>query len=358
VACNIWCGPLTFVSKFMQRDQLSAGVPITVGEQGPISTTAYLAVATAALAAPATSSTCLSVDAVYSTLPAASAPSPAQRMADLDLEAEMRLPASAVFVDWSQQSTNMCSSMAFMNACALINALKYPSASAAALSAAQLSATFAYYNQRVEECSIKGPASVCKCPDTGACAPPCLDCGSYLNAAAATYGIGVAPRSVTPLQNTVALMNMPPSAAADRIAAQWRVGDTVCVPIDSTNWAANVAAFKAFLHLRAPLAVFLNIAPAQERWMASQVYPAEIPESVRAVVMPPHGALAEGDVGHVVCCVGVMDGLVYFRNSFGLSWGAGGRFALPVSAMCHPQVQAATAIIGTVLPAETVATLT
>jgi hypothetical protein len=268
---------------------------------------------------------------------------------DVDLEAQLALPAASVFVDWSQQSTNMCSSMAFMNAWSLITALNHPRAS--------VSATFAYYNQRIEECSIPGAAAVCKCPD-GSCAPPCLDCGSYLNAAAATYTTGVAPRSAAPLQNTLALMNLPPSAAADAAAKSWRIGGTVCIPLAADGAPANVAAVKAFLHVRAPVVVFLNLDPAQDRWMSAQVYSSAPPDAVASVVMPAHASpSSQGDVGHVVCLVGAVGDLLYFRNSFGLSWGAGGRFALPVAAFAYPQVHAATAVFNTVLPPEVEATL-
>ena len=237
--------------------------------------------------------------------------------------------------DISQGSTNMCSAFAFAQGYTVKFALQTPNGIIP-----QLSPVYAYYLQRVEECSTTG---VCPCPtcptDTCAskCDPPCVDCGSYLLSAGSIYGTGVCTSTDWPLSTP---MNANPTPAARLKSKNQRVSSLECVPVDSS--LAN--SLMVHLSKEHPIIVFLNITDANLKWMQALV-DSSTSDTTPAISSPsvqfPYVAGDAVTSGHVVCVVGydaASDAFI-IRNSYGFKWGAQGRFTIlrkhATSALIH-----------------------
>jgi hypothetical protein len=221
----------------------------------------------------------------------------------------------------NQGSTNACSAYAFAQAYTLSFALQHPPPQAVP----QLSAVYAYYLQRVEECSTTGvcPCTTCVKPQCGnVCDPPCVDCGSYLLSAATVFKKGVCASNVWP--NTTPL-NAAPSDAARADAGNHSVVNVTCLPVG----ADTAAAVQSSLSASRLVVVFLNLRPNQLTWMQSLLEcTAALTDSAVQLVqaVAASGALE----GHVVVVSGynASTQLFLIRNSFGFGWGAGGRFTI------------------------------
>jgi hypothetical protein len=228
--------------------------------------------------------------------------------------------------DINQGSTNACSAYAFAQAYTLSFALQHPQPQLVP----QLSAVYAYYLQRVEECSTTGvcPCATCVKPQCGnACDPPCVDCGSYLLSAATVFKKGVCASNLWP--NTTPL-NTSPSDAARADAANHSVVSVTCLPVS----ADTAAAVQTSLAANRLVVVFLNLRPNQLTWMQSLL-------QCTADLTDPAVQLIPGDTssgaleGHVVVVSGYNAAAQLFliRNSFGFGWGSGGRFTIAAADM-------------------------
>lgn len=331
-------------SSSLQADQLAQGLPVEVGGSVSVATQQHL---------PSSSADALNVIDQYALHPIvawSSCVSPVAKLPSISVDLEARATANLpsyvpLFADVSQGSTNMCTSLAFAQAYSLTYALQHSAADFAAPNAAvpQLSAMYAYYFQRTEECAT---AKVCACPTCSTnplckdpCAPPCVDCGSFLRSAATVYSNGVCISAAWPFD--LSQLNVQPSATAIANAALFRVTALQCV--DTTgNLAATVA---TLLQNNTPVVVFLNMSSAQVAWMEAQT--AGLASSLSSAVMPPLGTSAAASVstvGHVV----LVDGydasrqLLVLRNNYGFGWGYKGRFCIAAadftSALVHTMV--------------------
>jgi hypothetical protein len=271
--------------------------------------------------------------------PSCDAPSkPTATAASVDLEAiATQRNGDMPLVDVTQGDTNMCSAFAFAQGYSVKYALDGKSGSIVP----QLSPVYAYYLQRVEECSTTGVCPCPKCPAdttcTSTCDPPCVDCGSYILSAASIYGAGVCTSADWPLSTP---MNTQPSQAARKAAANQRVAGLTCVPVDASSIRAHLAAGN-------PVILFLNITDAQLKWMqalvnatTSDTNPAVTSSAVQIVYVPDDKATA----GHVVCAVGYTSDVLIIRNSYGFKWGAQGRFAIPLPSVVPQFIHEAAAI--------------
>lgn len=277
--------------------------------------------------------------------PSADAPNPAS-LPSVDLVQRARAvigPDTQLFADVSQQSFNMCTSMAFAQAYSLKYALSQPREAFQADGAVvpQLSAVYAYYYQRVEECRTEGVCAcvACQeqptCPDP--CNPPCVDCGSYLRSAGTVFSVGVCRRAAWPYSQDI---NTQPSTQARLNALSFRVTKLRCVAVSPGMLRAVAASLEA-AH---PVVVFLNLTAAQTRWMRAEKSGTT---SSTLPIMPPFDTSTQPGtkvVGHVVLIV-AYDGtsqLLTCRNNFGNTWGAGGYFAIRAqdfsTAMVHSMV--------------------
>jgi hypothetical protein len=52
-----------------------------------------------------------------------------------------------------------------------------------------------------------------------------------------------------------------------------------------------------------------------------------------SVALPAHGPDSSKDVGHVVLLDAIQSPMAFLRNSFGLQWGAQGRFSITLAAL-------------------------
>jgi hypothetical protein len=265
---------------------------------------------------------------------------------DLEATALARMGTRNVnqlFSSASQGATNMCTSMAMTHAYALRYALTQPIVNGSGLDARvpQLSATYAYYFQRVQECRdvrvcvCRTCAAVPSCKDD--CEPPCVDCGSYLQSAGAVFETGVALADVWPASRG---MDTPPSAEARANAALYRVTALACVPIAAS-------AFHAALVDGFPIAAFLNLTPTQTAWMAAQTH--AVATTPQQLVMPAYSVAANARttvVGHVVMLDGFDAGARVFlaRNNYGNTWGVDGRFAIALDQVTTLQFHTALAV--------------
>ena len=233
----------------------------------------------------------------------------------IDLEAV----ANITFPNVSQAATNMCSAFAFSQAYSLRHALQYPNTNTP-----RLSALFAYYFQRIAECT---QTKTCTCPDTGACDPPCLDCGSYMNTAQAVFATGVCLASDWPY--TTPLNTTPTPYAIGRSKAH-RITKTTCVA------AGNVGETQRALQDKCPVVVFLNMTPDQKTWMAAAA--ASVASRIEDVTLPAFSG-TPSTVGHFVTITGThASGAFLARNNFGRSWGFEGRFLIPYATFTPDQV--------------------
>lgn len=261
---------------------------------------------------------------------------PAAATVDLEAIATQR-NGDMPLMDITQGDTNMCSAFAFAQGYSLKYALDGKPGSIVP----QLSPVYAYYLQRVEECSTTGVCPCPKCPPSTTCVstcdPPCVDCGSYILSAASIYGAGVCTAADWPLSTPI---NTKPSPAARKAAANQRVAGLTCVPVDAGGICAHLAAGN-------PVILFLNITDAHLKWMqalvnasVSTTNPAVTSSAVEIVYAPGDKATA----GHVVCAVGYTADVLIIRNSYGFKWGAQGRFAIPLASVVLAFIHEAAAI--------------
>lgn len=248
--------------------------------------------------------------------------------APLDLEST----AGISFPNVSQGSTKMCSSMAFANGYSLKYALQFPKTPVPVLSA-----LFAYYFQRIDEC-VQSKNKVCSCPDSGSCDPPCVDCGSYLNTAAAVFSTGVC--QTTEWSYTMPL-NSTPSRAAVQQSTKHKVSSTACV-------ATNAAAISEALDAKHPVIVLINMSSVQMKWMSATVY--SVAAALKDVVLPPFNPKSKEETfGHVVMVCGrTADRHFIARNNFGSTWGYQGRFLIPFDQCTDKQLFRCLAVVDVV----------
>lgn len=250
-----------------------------------------------------------------------------------------------LFADISQGDTNICTSMALTHAFSLryvlrtrTSAFQEPHATVP-----QLSALYAYYFQRIEECKLLGACACVTCKSNpscfDACDPPCLDCGSYLRSAASVFMRGVCTTALWP---STSGLNDAPSAAARANAAAFRITQLRCV-------VPNAASVAAEVRLGHPVAVFLNLTPEQVRWMQAQSLSTNT--AVEEVLLPQFTTSdTTVTVGHVVLVDGVNARVLLARNNYGNSWGANGRFAIALSNFTPQQVHSAVAVYDVCAP--------
>lgn len=250
---------------------------------------------------------------------------------DLELNATIRLqPNQQLFADVSQGTVNMCTSMAFAQAYTLAYVLQTPAQAFAVPKATvpQLSAVFAYYFQRVEECTV---SKVCVCTTcsgdttcTDVCNPPCVDCGSYLLSAATVFANGVCVAEAWPYSKAAADLNTYPDEGARMNALAYRVTEVTCLAPDPASIQTSM---KQTLAAGAPLVVFLTLTTAQAAWMEAAKFPTTT--TVTDLVMPLPKPGDPFTIGHALMVDGWVSGLFIARNNFGTSWGFGGRCCIP-----------------------------
>ncbi len=257
-------------------------------------------------------------------------------MVDLEQKAQAIVGDRTLFANVSQGAVNMCTSMAFAQAYTLKFCLQSTPAQfkSAAAKVPQLSAVFAYYFQRVEECKVSGVCPCTQCAQinscTDKCNPPCVDCGSYLLSAATVFSNGVCLSAAWPYSKIPADMNTLPDANARRNALAFRVTGLTCVTVDKGLPASVVAA----LTMSDPVVLFVNLTPTQVRWMTAQQLGSSEPPVMPAFTVRDGGASGT-TVGHAFMIDGFDRSRQVFlaRNNFGLSWGANGRFLVPVATL-------------------------
>lgn len=305
-----------------------AGIPLTAGAQNAISTVMYLDVQ------PYLSNPVL---AWPSPAPASAAAAPASYPPAMDLEAPSLTggrDVRDVYPDASQGSNNTCSAFAATHAYALKYALTRPLPA----DVPSLSAVYAYYFQRVEECKTAG---VCSCPTCGAsgsstcCAPPCIDCGSYLRSVVTVFKAGVCTTRTWPLGSPLDEL---PSAAAVAEAPRFKITGVQQLQLSAAEVCSALAS-------RNPVLVFLLLTPQQRKWMNAQT--GSPSTSASQVLLPSSEADASRRdvVGHVVVATGYTASTLTLRNSFGLEWGFRGSFVMPLANFAAGQVHSAAAVL-------------
>ena len=324
--------------------QLLQGLPIQTGED-TVDATKYLGqLASTVGSVPSSGYFLQSPVLVWQGCVPSGGTAPPTAAPTLDLEATAQGiigPGARLFADVSQGTINMCTSLAFAQGYTLKYCLQQTREAFRAEGATvpQLSAVFAYYFQRVEECKTFG---VCKCTlcaqrdtCTDVCSPPCIDCGSYLLSAATVFSNGVCISQCWPYSKAVSGdLDTPPDDAARANALAFRVPALTCITTDGSlpsNVCAALAAGK-------PVVAFINLTPAQVGWMQAQQLGSSGPPW--ALPMPAFNTQVSPSalVGHAV----LIDGwyapgrLFLVRNNFGLAWGSGGRFAISADSLGTP----------------------
>ena len=309
----------------MQRQQSDDGLPIHAPPATPIDTTRYMA----ALQASAGSAPADCADAVRG-----AGPPSATATGSIDLEAQ----SGVVYPDLSQGSLNMCTSMALVHGFALVAALARRRAAPAP--PPPLAPTYAYYFQRVVECTARG---VCACPGTqgkaAACAPPCLDCGSLFSSALEVFGAGVPPAELWPAVTApLAAANATPSAAAQAAAPATRLTQWACLPDVGSGTVQRALAAGH------PVLVFWNVSANIVRWMAAQAHVGGLAETLAAATAPPYDPTSTPIQGHAVLIVGTTPAGFIVRNSFGNAWGAQGRCLIALADFTPAAIRTAVAL--------------
>jgi hypothetical protein len=251
----------------------------------------------------------------------------------MDLEAQ----SGVVYPDLSQGSLNMCTSMALVHGFALVAALARQ-----APPPPPLAPTYAYYFQRVAECTDRG---VCACPaaqgKAAACAPPCLDCGSLFSSALEVFGAGVPPAALWPAVTApLAAANATPSAAAQAAAPATRLTQWACLP------DVGPGTVQRALAAGHPVLVFWNVSANIVRWMAAQAHVGGLVETLAAATAPPFDSTATPIQGHAVLIVGTTPAGFIVRNSFGNAWGARGRCLIALTDFTPAAIRTAVALQG------------
>lgn len=305
----------------LQRMQALAGVPITSGSPGAVSLTRFYVQPPSAAQACADGGGGTPAAAPPTTRPPPPAP--------LDLEAT----SGVQYPDVSQGAINMCTSMACAHAFALRAALQAGQAG----QPPPLAPMFAYYFQRVQECTTAG---VCKCPSSRACDPPCLDCGSLLSSAFVVFASGVPPLDAWPI--VPSLLNTRPSDSALAAAPRQQITGWKCLP------AGDRAALGSALANQWPVVVFWNVSANVVQWLGAQQKVAGLYTDLGpATTAPPFQASSTPVLGHAVLVVGIAPSGDYIvRNSFGAAWGARGRFLLPADQYNSTVIHGAVAVTG------------
>lgn len=274
--------------------------------------------------------------------PVASAPRAQNTSINLETQAAKAHPEACLalpntpLADINQGSSNTCSSMAFSQAYTVKFALQYP----VPATVPQLSPVYAYYLQRVEECTTTGvcPCTACRAPTcTNKCDPPCVDCGSYLESAATIFRKGVCTSASWPL--TVPL-NTPPSSGA-RASALYRIDGFQCLPVgDAFNQSVL-----ASLNSGNPVVLFINLTDASTKWLQSLVAWPGVDLFTPAVAIPNVDSV-QVTAGHVVAITGynAQANVFIVRNSFGFNWGVDGQCNIPWDRMGPPLAHSAVAI--------------
>lgn len=310
----------------MHRHQLTHGLPVMAGSSTAVDLTRYMSAPTSAQAC---------ADGGDSATMTSTGPSsPAAAAAPLDLEAL----AGVTYPDVSQGALNMCTSMAFAHAFALVAALQ---GGASAAGAPPVSPLFAYYYQRVQECKTAG---LCKCPKTGVCDPPCLDCGSLLSSAEVVFKGGVPPLAVWPLAPQAVNTTPSPAAQAQALTRRLAVQTTACLP------PGDVVALTRALAARTPVVIFWNVSANVVQWMGAQSRVAGMHSALGPdTTAPAFDPTSTPILGHAVLVVGIQGGspepALIVRNSFGNAWGANGRFLLPWSQYTSQVIHGAVAVV-------------
>lgn len=338
-------------SSTLADQQLLQGLPIQTGED-TLDSTKFLSSLTTSVGATVPPSEyflrspvltwqgCVSAKGSGPPPPHAAA-APGRPVVDLETQAAAIIgPTRRLFADVSQGTVNMCTSLAFAQAYTLKYCLQHTPEDFKdpAATVPQLSAVFAYYFQRVEECRTFG---VCKCTlcaqrdtCTDVCNPPCIDCGSYLLSAATVFANGVCISACWPYSKVqTGDLNTPPDVQARENALAFRIPALSCIAGDAATAYNMVRA----LAQGQPVVVFVNLTPAQVAWMQAQQLPSS--GDPADLIMPeyvpgPTSAL----VGHAVLVDGYVAASDVFlvRNNFGLAWGSKGRFAMRASAFTTP----------------------
>lgn len=286
--------------------QVQRGLPVAATAQRPLNPTKFVAL-------PAyDSGAVLTCEDGGDSIPRFPGAAAVKAVKPLDLEADTGY-AAGLYPDISQGGFNTCTAFACSHAFALVAALTSRGSSS---STPFLSPLYAYFYERVRECSL---SAACKCPSPGAtCDTPCLDCGSLLSSAVAVYTLGVAPLEAWPMSQS---LNTQPSAAAGYQAPLRHFSKTTCIP------PGDVGSVVASLESSAPVVCFLNLSPNQVTWMQGLQISSGVPRDLQTVMMPSPGPGATS--GHCVLLVGVNQGGFIMRNSFGQNWGAQGRCIIP-----------------------------
>jgi hypothetical protein len=242
-----------------------------------------------------------------------------------------------LFADVSQGSVNMCTSMAFVHAYTLRSLMQ-----GASSDAPQLSAVYAYYYQRIQECQAFDICRCVTCPGCpGTCDPPCMDCGSYLSSAATVFSAGVCPSALWPYTTNI---NTPPDEAASAAAGLYRITSMACIQ----TGRGFLARLRAALMARCPVVVFLSLTPSQVTWMqARQDAFNTTLDGVLRTVLPDFVDQEDPTayVGHAVLAVGLHDDSILLRNNFGNAWGARGRFCIATKYASTEQFHTAVAVL-------------
>jgi hypothetical protein len=222
----------------------------------------------------------------------------------------------APLADVTQGPSNMCSSLAFCQAYSIKYALQ-----SSGVRIPQLSAVYAYYFQRIEECTRTGvcPCTACQSPCENKCDPPCIDCGSYLQSAVSIFMVGVSDSFSWPNSTP---MNTPPSEDARKNAASHKLTAYECIPVND-NVVDNVYGNLMQENL---VVIFMNLTRDTQNWMESMI--AWASDDLGTTKMPRKEGTTT--VCHIAVVIGYDKSLDAFivRNSFGFQWGSNGRFII------------------------------
>lgn len=235
--------------------------------------------------------------------------------ASYDLNALTTIP----YANITQGPVNICSSMAFANAYTLKTALTQPQKKP------YLSPLYAYYFQRIRECETSS-SSVCACPTTKSCEPPCQDCGSFISSAIEIFSAGVCSADLWPYTSP---LNATPSSAAVADAVNHKITKTFCTS------DVSVAQTKAALFRKDPVVILLLLKANQLSWMSANMQ--SVAKSIDEVTLPAQSGDGN-EVGHVVLITGWTPSGFVCRNNFGSGWGFKGLFLIPFDSFNTRQV--------------------